>query len=113
MSAELGHPLATVCRIAGVSRSAACERRRRERQVPDESPKRKRGPLGAMADAELRAEIADVIETSPFLGEGHRKIWARLRRRGIRTARKRVLRLMREDGILAPTAGEKARSSPA
>ena len=111
MSAETGHPLATVCRIAGVSRSAASERRRRERQGPPERPKRKRGPLGAMSDADLRAEIHQTIEDSPFTGEGHRKIWARLRRRGIRTARKRVLRLMREDGILAPTPQVRKRAA--
>ncbi len=111
MSSELGVPLATVCRIAGVSRSAACERRRREREVPDESPKRKRGPLGAMSDDELRVEIHRTIEDSPFTGEGHRKIWARLRRRGVRTARKRVLRLMREDGVLAPTPQVRKRAA--
>lgn len=109
MSAERGHPLARVCRIAGVSRSAACDRRRRERSP--ERPQRKRGPVGAMADAELRAEVHDVIATSPFTGEGHRKVWARLRRRGVRTARKRVLRLMREDGVLAPTAQVRKRAT--
>jgi len=111
VSVERGHPLATVCRIAGVSRSAASERRRQRRQGRPERPSRKRGPLGAMSDAELRAEIHDVIETSPFVGEGHRKVWARLRRRGVRTARKRVLRLMREDGVLAPTPQVRRRAA--
>jgi putative transposase len=40
---------------------------------------------------------------SPFHGEGHRKVWARLRIAGIRTSRRRVLRLMREYNLLAPT----------
>src|SRR6187401_2735017 len=36
-------------------------------------------------------------------GEGHRKVWARLRvMDDIRVARKRVLRLMREHGLLSP-----------
>src|SRR5215470_7584138 len=39
----------------------------------------------------------------PFLGEGHRKVWARLRWQGVRTAKARVLRLMREAHLLAPT----------
>jgi putative transposase len=60
---------------------------------------------------DLRARIHDVIATSPFVGEGHRKIWARLRRRGIRTSRKRVLRLMREDGVLAPTPKVRKRAA--
>ena len=64
-----------------------------------------------MPDLELRREIHRVIEDSPFVGEGHRKIAARLRReRGVCTARKRVLRLMREDGVLAPTAKVRKRA---
>jgi len=35
-------------------------------------------------------------------GEGHRKVWARLRFAGVRTSRRRVLRLMREHDLLAP-----------
>ena len=56
-----------------------------------------------MSDRELLAEIRKAIEDSPFTGEGHRKVWARLGRRGIHTPRKRVLRLTREAGLLAPT----------
>ena len=112
MSTETGHRLGAVCRIAGVSRSAAFELRRREREGGSERrPQRKRGPVGAMADAELRTEIHHTIEDSPFNGEGHRKVWARLRRRGIRTSRKRVLRLMREDGVLAPTPQVRKRAA--
>jgi transposase InsO family protein len=44
-----------------------------------------------------------VLDDSPFHGEGHRKVWARLRYRAIRTSRRRVLRLMREHALLAPT----------
>ncbi|MGH2994536.1 MAG: transposase [Solirubrobacterales bacterium] len=109
MAQRLGAPLARVCRLAGASRSAACEqRRRRSASVP---ARRKPGPVGAMPDPELRREIHDVLETSPFTGEGHRKVTARLRRRGICTARKRVLRLMREDGVLAPTPKVRKRAA--
>ncbi|MGH2715225.1 MAG: IS3 family transposase [Thermoleophilaceae bacterium] len=66
-----------------------------------------------MTDAELLREIRDVIATSPFVGEGHRRVWARLRRRGVRTSRKRVLRLTREAGLLAHAAGAQARRAPA
>ena len=37
-----------------------------------------------------------------FLGEGHRKVRARLRAKGIGVGKNRVLRLMRENGLLAP-----------
>ena len=63
-----------------------------------------------MTDRELLAEIRDVLATSPFVGEGHRKVWARLRRRGVRTSRKRVLRLTRGAGLLAPTARVRKRA---
>ncbi len=56
-----------------------------------------------MPDAELVAAIRDVLAASPFHGEGHRKVWARLRHAGVRTSKRRVLRLMREHGLLAPS----------
>ena len=47
----------------------------------------------------FRADLA----RSPWSGEGHRKVWARLRAMdGIRVSRKRVLRLMREHALLPP-----------
>ena len=49
--------------------------------------------------AAIRADLA----RSPWTGEGHRKVWARLRViDGIRVARKRVLRVMREHALLSP-----------
>lgn len=50
----------------------------------------------------LEAMRAD-LEASPFVGEGHRKVWARLKfGKGVRVSRKRVLRLMREHNLLSP-----------
>jgi len=43
-----------------------------------------------------------VIEASPFTGEGYRKVWARLRLRGLRTAARRVRRIMKAHDLLAP-----------
>jgi transposase InsO family protein len=54
-----------------------------------------------MADEGLVAAIRQRLEDSPFHGEGYRKLWARLRFAGIRTSRRRVLRLMRENALLA------------
>jgi len=53
-----------------------------------------------MADEDLAQEIRQLLMDSPFHGEGYRKLWARLRFAGIRTSRRRVLRLMREHGLL-------------
>lgn len=47
-------------------------------------------------------ELAGVAR-SPFVGEGYRKVWAKLRVAGIRTSKARVLRLMRAAGLLAPS----------
>ena len=65
-------------------------------------PRRRRGPQGAASDADLLAAIREIIEASPFTGEGYRKIWARLRLRGLWTAARRVRRIMKEHGLLAP-----------
>ena len=54
-----------------------------------------------MVDEGLVAAIRQLLEDSPFHGEGYRKLWARLRFAGIRTSRRRVLRLMRENRLLA------------
>ena len=52
--------------------------------------------------AAIRADLA----RSPFHGEGHRKVHARLRiLDGIRVARTRVLRVMRAHGLLSPHRG--------
>jgi putative transposase len=56
-----------------------------------------------MPDAALVEAIRAVLTASPFHGEGHRKVWARLRMAGVRTSKRRVLRLMRENNLLAPT----------
>jgi transposase InsO family protein len=48
------------------------------------------------------------LEASPFHGEGHRKVWARLRiLKGVRVARKRVLRIMRQHQLLSPYRGRR------
>jgi len=69
-------------------------------------PKRalgRRGPKTAWSDAALLEKIRAVLAASPFYGEGHRKVWARLRFQEVRTSKARVLRLMREAQLLAPS----------
>jgi hypothetical protein len=62
----------------------------------------RRGPKTPHPDAGLLELIRQAIADSPFQGEGHRKIWARLRVQDVRTSKPRVLRLMRENQLLAP-----------
>ena len=52
-----------------------------------------------------------VLANSPFCGEGYRKVRARLRReQGICASGKRVLRLMRRAGLLAPQRARRRRT---
>jgi len=64
---------------------------------------RRPGPKTAWSDAALLGKIREVLAASPFYGEGYRKVWARLRFEDVRTSKARVLRLMREAQLLAPS----------
>jgi transposase InsO family protein len=75
----------------------------RHREPPRAAPPRRPGPTGPMPDAALVEAIRGVLAASPFHGEGHRKVWARLRHGGVRTSKRRVLRLMGEHDLLAPS----------
>ena len=66
---------------------------------------RSRGPSGRdLRDAELASMIAEVHEASRGV-YGAPKVFAELRRRGVRTSRKRVARIMRENGRAGTTRG--------
>lgn len=62
--------------------------------------RRRPGPIGPMADGALVVAIRATIAAG-WHGEGYRKVWARLRHSGVRTSRRRVLRLMRAHNLLA------------
>jgi putative transposase len=93
-----------VCRSWSVPRSSfyAARPAGTQCEAPPSRPAQ-RGPKPAVSDAALLAAIRADLARSPWTGEGHRKVWARLRAiDGIRTSRKRVLRLMREHALLSP-----------
>jgi len=100
-STQRRYGLARVCRVWALPRSTVYLRQARASAPAPAAAKR--GPKTAWSDAELIEKIRAVLTASPFLGEGHRKVWARLRWLGIRTSKARVLRLMREAKLLAPT----------
>jgi len=94
--------IAPVCRIWDVPRSSFYADRRRGSTATPIRPQR-RGPKPVVSDDALLAAIRADLARSPWHGEGHRKVWARVRvMDGIRVARKRVLRLMRENALLSP-----------
>ena len=96
-----------VCRVFEQPRSTFYRRQTAERVPEAERPVAlKRGPKTPLSDDELLIEIRADLEASPFQGEGHRKVKARLKiLRGIRVSNKRVLRLMRENRLLSPYRG--------
>jgi len=96
-SSGKAYGLARVCRVWGAARATIYRRR----LPPPTEPPRRPGPVGPMPDAALLTSIGAVLTASPFHGEGHRKVWARLRVAGVRTSKRRVLRLMRENDLLA------------
>lgn len=100
-------PLKRVCDVLGAPRSTVYARRRRAvGNVVVLRP----GPPGDIDDEMLAAMVRQVIADSPFTGEGYRKVRARLRRdHDIRVGGKRVLRLMRRDGLLAPQRDRRRR----
>jgi len=102
-SAGTGKPygLERVCRVLEFPRSTIYAQRQAARVVPLHPARR--GPKPKVSDADLLAAIRADLAASPFTGEGHRKVWARLRILcDIRVGRSRVLRLMREHQLLSP-----------
>ena len=94
--------VARVCQVWAVPRSSFYAARQPKSDSTPAPPAR-RGPKPAVPDDALLAAIKDDLARSPWAGEGHRKVWARLRvRDGVRVSRKRVLRPMRERALLSP-----------
>ena len=91
--------LARVARVWKISRASVY---RSLKETPPNTITRRPGPVGACSDAELADHIRRQIDASRLHGEGYRKLWARLRFAGVRASPRRVRRVMRENGLLAP-----------
>lgn len=70
-------------------------------QDKPQPPAQKRGPK-RLCDEEVLVQIRQVLAESVFAAEGYRKVWARMRMKGIRVWKERILRLMREADVLSP-----------
>src|SRR5690625_4139967 len=95
-STDRRYPLTMICSVFRTARSSvyAAAAMGGGRAAEEGRVLEKRGPKTTHSDAELLEEIRAVLEESSFLSEGHRKVWAMLRRRGIRVGINRVLRLI-------------------
>ena len=93
------YPLTMICAVYRVARSSVYA------AAPAAAPTpagHKPGPKTPHGDSEVVEAIRAVLAATPFHGEGYRKVRARLAHRGLRLGGKRVLRLMRLHGLLAP-----------
>ncbi len=99
-STDRRYGIEQVCRIWEVPRSSFYAQRAEHAPAAKPGP---RGPRPRISDPVLVDAIRADLAASPFQGEGHRKVWARLKMsRAIRVSRKRVLRIMREHALLSP-----------
>jgi len=98
LSAKRTYGLVRVCRVWRLSRATVFRRLRAANRA--HAPRGRPGPHGPMSDGALAERIRALLASSPFPGEGYRKVWARLRVGGVRTSPRRVLRVMRENGLL-------------
>jgi putative transposase len=90
-----------VCKTCQYPRSTLYAQQ--QRAASAERPPAKRGPKSAFTDEALLELIRRDLQESPFSGEGHRKVWRRLKfGLGMAVSRKRVLRIMREHHLLSP-----------
>ncbi len=99
----MAYGIQRVCRVWERSRSALYERRKQARRRRRGHEPARRGPVPKHSDKAVLAAVEADLKRSPFTGEGHRKVHARLRiLDGVRVSRKRVLRIMRENALLSP-----------
>jgi transposase InsO family protein len=95
-----------VCQVWEQARSTFYDRQERAQKAAEGVKPARRGPKPPVSDEELLELIRRDLAASPFRGEGHRKVWGRLRfGKKVRVSRKRVLRLMRENHLLSPYRG--------
>lgn len=100
VAASLVRPTAllSVCDELRIPRSTVYAQRDDGRSLPLQ----KRGPKPLVPDSDLLIAIREVLTDPPFMGEGYRKVHARLRYRCIHADVERIRILMREHGLQAP-----------
>jgi putative transposase len=93
---QLRYGVQMVCKAWGFPRSSFYHKQKGKM-------KQQRGKEPVVKDQELLGAIHECIKESPFSGEGHRKIHARLKHtKAISTGRNRVLKVMKSNHLLSP-----------
>jgi putative transposase len=88
-------PMNRILAVAGLTSAAYYRKKTAGKE------KARRGPKPRICDEDLLVEIRAEILTSTFMDEGYKKIWKRLRKRGIKAAAERVNQLMRDNHLLS------------
>lgn len=103
ISAKRRYGCSRVCRVWGIPRSTVYDWQRRRRGTGKTVNRRGRRPRVSDEDlvAAMRAVLSGATPAS-FHGEGYRKVWARLRQRGVRADKERIRRVMGAHDLLAP-----------
>ncbi|WP_038047265.1 IS3 family transposase, partial [Thioalkalivibrio sp. ALJ24] len=102
VSVRRAYGKARVCRVWGVPRSTVYAR---QAAAASSAVPQRRGRPPAVSDGALLARVREVVREAEALGitgEGYRKLWVRLKGKGIIVCRERLRRLLREHGLQAP-----------
>lgn len=109
ITARRVYGLRRVCKAWGVPRSSFYAGKTADQG--NEAGLGKRGPKTPRDDTALLALIREDLAATPFKGEGHRKVFGRLRYVARhKVGRNRILRLMRKHRLLSP---HRSRPAPA
>ena len=98
--------LKRVCEVWDVARSTLYAA-----QLSKATPLR-RGPKPIVEDEKLLNMIQKDLSTTPFSGEGHKKVHARLKRQGVKVGRNRVLKIMKINRLMSPHRGVYKATNP-
>jgi putative transposase len=106
-SAGKVYGVARVCRVWEIPRSSLYTARERQATGGKPAAPLKRGPKTLLSDQDVADQIREIQHATErelgWHGEGYRKAWARLQSRGVRISKRRVLRVMRVHGLIAPS----------
>jgi transposase InsO family protein len=91
------YPMNLILMAAGLSSAAFY--RKKSPKIVNARP----GPKTDITDEQLLVEIRKEIREGLFLDEGSKKMWKRLRRKGIKASKGRVHRVMRDNNLLSVT----------
>lgn len=101
---QIKYGVQMVCKTWGFPRSSFYHNRQTKMR-------QRRGKKPLISDNELLGAIKETIESSPFSGEGHRKVHAQLKRKQqVLCGRNRVLKLMRNNRLLSPYRANRGKS---